>query len=125
MSKPTTILIIDDDASIRRLCLRVLQKLNFHYLEAESGGEGYEIFTENAGEVAAILLDLNLPDGSGIDWAEKLQRFNATIPVIFFTGANQIESMNSDHSHRFYLKKPFTPATMSDVLEKATRQACA
>ncbi|MDA3874967.1 MAG: response regulator, partial [Kiritimatiellae bacterium] len=73
--------------------------------------------------VDAILLDLNLPDGSGIDWAEKLQALKADVPVIFFTGANHTTSMKMQDAHRFFLKKPFAPAAMSEVLVKATGNA--
>lgn len=114
-----TILLIDDDASIRRLCLRILRKLNFLSLEAATGQSGYDTFAEHADEVSAILLDLNLPDGSGIAWAEKIQGLKTDIPVIFFTGANHSASMNVGDAHRFFLKKPFSPDSMADVLRAA------
>lgn len=119
MSTPSTILVIDDDESIRRLCLRILRKLNYQSLEAATGQDGYDTFAAQADTVDAILLDLNLPDGSGIEWAEKLQGFRENIPVIFFTGANHSSSMTMENAHRFFLKKPFTPDAMSNVLCRA------
>ncbi|MEX2605850.1 MAG: response regulator [Kiritimatiellia bacterium] len=119
MSTTSTILIIDDDDCIRRLCLRILKKLNYTTMEAETGQVGYDLFADHVNSVAAILLDLNLPDGSGINWAEKLQALKAEIPVIFFTGTHHMSSMKVDHARRFFLKKPFTPDDMSAVLNMA------
>lgn len=119
MSTPSTILLIDDDDCIRRLCLRILKKLNFQSLEAGTGQAGYDLFEDPANSVDVVLLDLNLPDGSGLEWAEKLQALQADLPVIFFSGTNHTPDMNNRDSNRFFLKKPFTPETMSDVLKAA------
>lgn len=120
MSTTSTILIIDDDDSIRRLCLRILRKLEYHSLEAATGQAGYDILAEHVDAVDAVLLDLNLPDGSGIAWADKLQALKANIPVIFFTGTHHSEAMSLQTPHRLFLKKPFSPETMCKVLGQAT-----
>jgi two-component system, cell cycle sensor histidine kinase and response regulator CckA len=114
-----TILVVDDEAAIRRLAQRVLQRLGYKTLEAENGREGLALLTENREKIDVILLDLHLPDGSGTEWAEKFRDIQVDLPIIFFTGSNApLDTVNAQGAKSYFLKKPFTPASVSDVFQE-------
>jgi len=111
-----TLLLVDDDPSIRRLCSRMLSRLGLDMLEAVNGRDGLSRL-ESGDEVQAVLLDVNLPDGSGTQWAEKIQNFRPDLPIIYFTGNVSLKSGPISGKH--YLPKPFTKDTLRDVLAQA------
>ena len=119
MDNQTVILIVDDEASIRRLCQRLLHRKNVNTLEAKTGKEGYNQIEEHAFAIHAVLLDLNLPDGSGTEWATKYRELHSELPIIFFTGSSAPPECTTHSQPLFYfLKKPFTPTSMFEVLQK-------
>jgi len=117
MNENQTILVVDDDASIRRLCVRLITRAGYNSLEAGTGTEGMEQLDNYA--VDAVLMDLNLPDGKGTAWAESIHKSQPGLPVIYFTGSSAPNTGNGATGNTFYLKKPFTPNTLQDVLTRA------
>ncbi|MDF3127696.1 response regulator [Kiritimatiellaeota bacterium B1221] len=114
-----TILIIDDEAPIRRLSKRLLERKQYQTLEAENGQAGLHLLEQHPEEIDAVLLDLHLPDGSGNEWAIRLRAVCPNIPIIYFTGSNTSSLKSQDDPHQYFLKKPFTPDSISDVVELA------
>jgi CheY-like chemotaxis protein len=81
------VLIVDDYPGARYLRSRILSDAGYEVLEASNGTEALEMVRTVT--PALILLDVNLPDMSGLDVCEQLKRNPATssIPVIQITGA--------------------------------------
>ncbi|HZY90348.1 MAG TPA: sigma-54 dependent transcriptional regulator, partial [Gemmataceae bacterium] len=77
-----TLLIIDDDRSIRTTFSHIFGE-EFTVQTAASAAEGLELLAQQQPDV--VLLDINLPDQSGLDVFHHIYRFNARIPVIFIT----------------------------------------
>lgn len=114
------LLIIDDDAAIRRLCSRMLQRLGFDLLEAETAASGRAQFETNADNLSGVFLDLHLPDGSGETLASEFSAATPTLPLVFFTGSAQSEQTTTKDGRVVpYLKKPFTKESLLAVLGKA------
>lgn len=114
-----TILIIDDDPSIRRLAAIFLAKKGgMTVLEADSGAAGVAIAERERPD--AILLDAVMPDMDGPEtFAQLRQRPDcAAIPVIFLTatthgdGLNQLMALGA----RGLLHKPFKPSALPDAV---------
>jgi len=119
MVKRKQILIVDDDASIRKLCQRMLKRLDMEVLQADSGTRALEELESNE-DIDAVLLDINLPDGMGTDWAEKIHQARPSTSVIYFTGASWAELAAGDPAQRtYFLKKPFTRDSIQTVLDQA------
>src|SRR5439155_953684 len=77
-------LIIDDDEAVRRTCVEMLRARGHQTLAAASVGEGLRLFGER--HPAAVLLDLKLPDGAGIDVLRELQRQSPGTPGVVISG---------------------------------------
>ena len=81
--KPTdkrTILIVDDDLDLSMLIQDMLEDNGYASLYAASIDEAYEVLTNNKCDL--ILLDINLPDGTGFSLCKEL-RHTSQVPIIF------------------------------------------
>src|SRR5438874_1171214 len=77
------ILIVDDDRSIRELLSMHLEERGFGVMSASTGAEGFEKASEE--QPSAIVLDMRLPDASGIDLIPELKKRAAEAPVLMIT----------------------------------------
>ena len=84
------ILVVDDDQAIRWTLTEALQSWGFIPIEAASVAEGLKNF--NADLPAAVLLDIDLPDGSGLDVLREIKREHPEAIVIMITGNVHIDN---------------------------------
>src|SRR2546425_6069210 len=82
------LLVIDDDEGIRKITREMLEARGYRVLGASSVGEGLRLFAER--HPAAVLLDLRLPDGTGVDVLRELQRRSPGIPVVVVSGYGSV-----------------------------------
>ena len=80
-----TILIIDDEASIRNLLKEVLERANHRVLEAIDGQEGLTLYQQN--KVDLVLMDILMPGTDGLETTLQLTREYIDAKVIAMTGA--------------------------------------
>jgi len=84
------ILIVDDDRSIRELLSMHLEERGFGVMSAATGAEGFRLAAEAS--PAAIVLDVRLPDASGIDLIPELKKRAADAPVLMITAHHDMAS---------------------------------
>ena len=84
------ILIVDDDLSNRWMLAELLRGQGYEPIEAADATTAYEIFL--AAQPAAVLLDINLPDGSGLDVLRQIKQAQPQTIVIMTTGELVIEN---------------------------------
>ncbi|TPW12880.1 MAG: response regulator receiver protein, partial [bacterium] len=78
-----TVLFVEDDECIRRVVGAQLLDDGFRFIPADRGAEGLELaLRENP---SVVLLDLRLPDGSGLDVVRNLRLRNCRVPVVVVT----------------------------------------
>jgi two-component system nitrogen regulation response regulator NtrX len=116
-----SVLIIDDDDAVRRSCVELLQSRGHPTIEASSVRDGLRLFGER--HPAAVLLDLKLPDGTGIDVLRALQRQAPGTPVIIVSGygsvTEAVEAMKVGAAD--FLEKPITRERLFGMLERILR----
>ena len=83
MTKPVTVLLIDDHPVVRAGCRLLLQPRNWEILEATTGKDGLDVNARLQPEL--IVLDLGLPDAGGLDILKKLVSENNQARVLVFT----------------------------------------
>jgi PAS domain S-box-containing protein len=81
-----TILVAEDDDTVRRLAVAVLEKAGFKVLSARDGGEAVDLFEKNAQHVTLVLLDVVMPRRSGREVAKILRGLRPELPVIYCSG---------------------------------------
>ncbi|HWX22085.1 MAG TPA: response regulator [Candidatus Binatia bacterium] len=85
-----TILLADDDDSVRKMVARVLETAGYSVTQAATGPEA--VAKSRAREPDLILLDLKLPEQEGWQVFEQISRFNPLLPVVVITAwPNQYE----------------------------------
>ena len=121
MEKATAaaILVIDDEPSVCVSCRKILQE-DGHVVEFElSGVAGVRRAVE--GDFDLVLLDLKMPDLSGMEALERLRAERPDQPVVIITGYATIQtSIEAVRKGAFdYIPKPFTPEELSLAVHKA------
>ena len=113
------ILIIDDSTELRSLLESILPYSGYHTLSASTGEEGLELATTLRPDV--ILVDLELPDTTGLKVIEELNRRGITIPTIMITGygSEGTAARALRLGAQGYLVKPFTTEEVLSNVEKA------
>ena len=103
------LLIVDDEQTIRKLCITVGEALGFICLEAESGEAALALLEEQP--VHMILSDMVMPNMSGLEFLEKAKKVLPRTEVALMTGHGSIET--AVQAMRLgaydYITKPFSP----------------
>jgi two-component system nitrogen regulation response regulator GlnG len=114
-----SLLVVDDEPAILHAFRRAFSRPDIEVLTAATGKEGLDIAEQSRPEV--IVLDINLPDVSGLDVFRQLHDADARIPVIFITGHGTtdtaIEAMKQGAFD--YLFKPLELSQLEHVVEHA------
>ena len=114
--KPT-ILVVEDEAKLRRVLQLQLQGAGFDVLEAGSAEEGLKL----AGSASVVLTDFLLPGMTGIEFIEALRRQDSHVPVVVMTAVgtveNAVEAMKAGATD--FLPKPFSFDHLQTVVHKA------
>jgi two-component system, NtrC family, nitrogen regulation response regulator NtrX len=111
-------LVIDDDDAVRKTCVELLEARGHKTFSAATVGEGLRLFSEH--RPAAVLLDLRLPDGTGIDVLRELQRQAPGTPVVVISGlgsvSEAVEAMKVGATD--FLEKPVSRDRLFKVLDR-------
>ncbi|HVR22177.1 MAG TPA: sigma-54 dependent transcriptional regulator [Candidatus Polarisedimenticolia bacterium] len=103
------LLVVDDEQSIRKLCMTVGEALGFICLEADSGESALALLEEQP--VHMILSDMVMPQMSGLEFLERVKKLLPRTEVALMTGHGSIET--AVQSMRLgaydYITKPFSP----------------
>ncbi len=73
-----TVLVVDDEETVRTLARRMLEHFGFSVLTASGGQEAIRLFREHQHEVSCVLLDLTMPDLDGAETFDELRRIRRT-----------------------------------------------
>ena len=108
-----TILVVDDEASVREITKQTLEAFGYEVLLASDGAAAVLLYAKHQAEIAAVLTDMAMPIMDGSKTIQVLARMNPHLRVIA-VGANMAES--TSHGMRRFLTKPFTAQTLLQVL---------
>ena len=116
-----TILVVDDDISVRTPVRRVLEQNGFAVLEAASAEEALAICKRHKNHIHFLLTDMMLPKMDGLELAGRLKSVRPEIKVIFMSGYTDCAVVEEGllDSEKNFIQKPFT----FDMLIRKTREA--
>ena len=121
MENTKKILIVDDEASMRRNIVDYLSMKGYSLLEAESGEEAIEIITSTPLDL--IILDINLPKMSGLDVLKLTKKDNPDLPCLLLTAyGTSDKAIKAMKLGAFdYLEKPFELDEFQMIIERALK----
>ncbi len=101
------ILIIDDDVALSDITKEMLENYEYEVEQAGSVDEAFALLTDRRYDL--ILLDINLPDGTGFDVCEELRRVSS-VPVIFASARTSVDDRVSgfEKGGDDYISKPYS-----------------
>ena len=108
-----TVLLVDDDASVRMLMASALTRQGFQVSAASGAQEALDRFAALDGKVDVLVTDVMMPDMNGFDLARSLSMLNSSLPVVFVSGFCEAplpsgESQSLDTAmHSVFVQKPF------------------
>ncbi len=107
-----TILLVDDDDSLRTTTREVLESLNYRVVEACNGEQALQLFEQQRQDIALIITDIVMPKMGGIDLMRLIRSADQTIPVIYITGydggSEQAKSLGENSMVSCLINKPFS-----------------
>ncbi len=121
-----TILLAEDEASVRALTRRILGSCGYNVLEAGNGAEAILLSEKHQGPIHMLLSDVVMPVLGGRKLAEKLSASRPGISVLFLSGYadDAVVHEGGNGLASAFLQKPFTPGTLAvkvrEVLDKET-----
>ena len=113
-----TILIVDDEARMRKLIKDFLKAKGYKILEAEDGEKAIEVFDEQKEKISLVLLDVMMPKLDGWSVLRKIRQ-DSKVPVIMLTarGEEQDELFGFELGVDEYISKPFSPKILVARIE--------
>jgi PAS domain S-box-containing protein len=109
-----TILLVDDEKSLRKLGKRVLSAAGYRVLEASDGAMALRVAAEEVGEIDLVLTDVEMPTLGGRGMVDELHELSPGIRVLFMSGYtdNEILRRGIRTSETEFLQKPFTAESL-------------
>jgi CheY-like chemotaxis protein len=114
-----TILLVEDEQSVRRFAKHALERHGFRVLEAATPEQALSIGESGDEPIALLLTDVVMPQLSGPELAERLQKVRPELPVLYMSGypASMVMQGGQPDASVRLLPKPFTTADLLANIE--------
>ena len=114
-----TILLVDDEQSVRAIVLKILRRANYKVLEAENGEAALKISDSHPEKIDLLLSDMYMPGLRGPEVAEALAPKRPGIRVLFMSGYADQDSRAGVPFGANFLNKPFSGKELAAAVEAA------
>jgi CheY-like chemotaxis protein len=113
-----TVLIVDDDETVRLIARRIVEKMGFEVLLAVDGRDGLDVFREHARQITVVLLDMTMPRMNGDEALEHMRQIDSSVPIILTSGYNETEISGrfAGHGPAGFIQKPYRPRELYEKL---------
>jgi two-component system cell cycle sensor histidine kinase/response regulator CckA len=118
-----TILVVDDEAAIRELVLKILRRRGYQALEAANGEEALAICREHSGVINLVITDVMMPRMGGPELVDRLRKQGLNPKILYvsgFTGDANMSARNFPPGTAF-LEKPFTLAALLERVQEVLK----
>ena len=115
-----TVLVVDDEETVRALGKRMIERSGFTALTATDGLHAVDVFRKNADKIVCVVLDMTMPHMDGVETFHELKKIRDDVVVILSSGYDEQEV-----SRRFagagiagFVEKPYTRATLCNAIRR-------
>lgn len=119
-----TILVAEDESSIRDFIVINLKVAGFDVIEACNGTQAIELYDRYSEKIDIALLDIMMPEVTGVDVCKHIRDNNANIGIVFLTAKTQEQDIIGGFRSGAddYITKPFSPSELTARLETLYRR---
>ena len=113
-----TVLVVDDEAEVRGVMVRVLEATGFAVVQAADGVEGVAAYREHGARIDAVLLDLSMPRQSGGETFRRIRALDPQAKVIVTSGYGDGQTLAAfgGSAPAAFLRKPFRVEELLDAV---------
>ena len=119
-----TVLIVDDEESVRALARQMMQRMGFTALVAVDGRDAVSKFRKHAEQIRLVLLDMTMPRLDGAAALREMSGIRSGVPTILISGYNEQTAIDkfSRHELAAFLQKPFYYRKLEQAVRQALRE---
>lgn len=116
-----TVLIVDDEETVRSTAKNTLEHYGYKILLAKDGREAVELYKQFAEEIVLVLLDLTMPYMNGEEVLRELKIVRPAVRVLLSSGFNEVEAVRrfTGKGLAGFLQKPYTSAVLAESVKRA------
>lgn len=116
-----TVLLVDDEESVRDVASAMLHELGFEVISAVDGSQALELYRRHGEGIALVLMDLNMPNLSGEEAFHELRKMDAGVRVILSSGFSEQEVTRKflGKGLEGFVQKPYTLAALRAVMSRS------
>ena len=122
-SKPEKglVLVVDDEAIMRKIAVKVLTDAGFDVITAEDGEQGMELFREHHNDIQLVLLDMVLPKKMGRELYLEMKCIKPDVNVLLNSGFEVDEAVEElfKLGVKHFIEKPYTFQALANAVHKA------
>ena len=116
-----TVLLVDDEETIRTLGGRMLERLGFEFLLAADGRQALQLYSQHRAEISLVLLDLTMPQMDGEETFRELRLLDPQVQVVLSSGYTEqdVASRFAGQNLAGFMQKPYTLGLLRERLREA------
>ena len=113
-----TILLVDDEEGVRKLCQAILHANGYSVIEAASAAAALAAYEKNAHKVDLVLTDVVMPQMNGFELGARLVQENAEVKILYMSGYRDSPIGAGTAANPAFLHKPFTPDALLEKVRE-------
>ena len=113
-----TVLIIDDEVILTKICGMMLKLLGHKVFKANSGSEGLNIFKAYKNRIDLVICDMNMPEMDGQEVVDKLRKIDHNVKTLLSSGglSDSEEKEVINRGFNGFIRKPYNTKTSSEKM---------
>ncbi len=121
--EPETILVVEDEAGIRALVRKILERQGYRVLDASNGEDAIRISREHQGAIHLVITDVIMPEMGGREMVERVTPLRPEMKVLYVSGYTDDPAIYSAEltAGSAFLQKPFTLGALLDKVREVLR----
>ena len=107
-----TILLVEDDAGVRQLSKRILERAGYRVLEASNGNDAERLLAEHADAIDLLVTDIIMPGCGGLELLKRIRVRASALRALYMSGYTEQSAVDQTGLGRDipFVQKPFTAA---------------
>jgi CheY-like chemotaxis protein len=118
---PLTILLVDDEDSVRAIVVKILRRAKYNVLEAENGEAAIRIAETHPGKIDVVITDMYMPGLRGREVVERIAPARPGLRALFISGYADQDVRTGVPEGANFLNKPFSGQELSSAVEKVLK----